>query len=89
VPARPRKSRQHPTSHTGKALREYLQAVPGGSGKPVIYFARKSPALPNRRRAECYPGFPTTGTNSITIHNAREHNLQNIDVENSRRKRSR
>ncbi|MDF3011042.1 MAG: excinuclease subunit, partial [Burkholderiales bacterium] len=51
----------HPTSHTGKALREYeatFKAKLPGKAKEVPLFS-----------------------NSIRIHNAREHNLKNIDVE--------
>jgi excinuclease ABC subunit A len=52
----------HPSSHTGKALREYEDAF----RKPV---AVKEP-----------PAGRYLGT-AIRIHNAREHNLKNIDVE--------
>ncbi len=57
----PQEVAQHPTSHTGKALREYEQVF----SKPVE--TREAPGR--------YLG------NTIRIHNAREHNLQNIDVD--------
>jgi excinuclease ABC subunit A len=57
----PEEVKGHPSSHTGKALREYEDAFK----KPL---AVKEP--PGR-----YLG------NAIRIHNAREHNLKNIDVE--------
>jgi len=57
---------KHATSHTGKALREYEAAF----ARPVAL-----------RSAE--PGIPlqTRINETISIHNAREHNLKNIDVE--------
>jgi excinuclease ABC subunit A len=57
---------KHASSHTGKALREYETAL-------------AKPAAP--RTAE--PGMPlqTRVSESIRIHNAREHNLKSIDVE--------
>ena len=53
----------HPSSHTGKALRDYEAAF-------------SSHALPEvREERGRYLG------NAIRIHNAREHNLKNVDVE--------
>ncbi|HEY5900008.1 MAG TPA: excinuclease ABC subunit UvrA, partial [Burkholderiales bacterium] len=61
----------HPTSHTGKALRDYeekMGTVPGSLGTVPIF--------PHAQEPESrYLG------NVIRIHNAREHNLKNIDVE--------
>ncbi len=57
---------KHPNSHTGRALREYEAAF----AKPAAL-----------RVAE--PGVPlqVRVSQSIRIHNAREHNLKSIDVE--------
>src|SRR5205814_1029025 len=57
---------KHASSHTGKALREYETAL----AKPV------APAAGER-------GVPLQAriSQSIRIHNAREHNLKSIDVE--------
>jgi len=67
----------NPASHTGRALREYEAAlVPGretgktragGVTEPTASYCRT-------------PIRPGTAANSIVIHNAREHNLRNIDV---------
>jgi len=58
---------RHASSHTGKALREYQAA-----------FARA--AVPAARDAGT-PLQSAVRRGGIRIHNAREHNLQNIDVE--------
>ncbi|OGA25268.1 MAG: excinuclease ABC subunit A, partial [Betaproteobacteria bacterium RIFCSPLOWO2_02_FULL_65_24] len=57
---------RHAESHTGQALREYEQAL-------------LRPVLP----AVCDPGVPLQKrlNGAITIRNAREHNLKNIDLE--------
>src|SRR5437588_7600099 len=52
----------HPSSPTGKALRDYDKA-----------FTRPS----SQKQLRSVPAF----SNAIRIHNAREHNLKNIDVE--------
>ncbi|HUQ10796.1 MAG TPA: excinuclease ABC subunit UvrA [Steroidobacteraceae bacterium] len=64
----------HPTSHTGKALREYLVPEKGTD----LFFAPRvaEPAATPVAKNRSVPF-----SNSITIHHAREHNLQNIDVE--------
>jgi excinuclease ABC subunit A len=54
----------HPTSHTGKALRDYQEKM-----LTVSHFSEA------REPAGRYLG------NAIRIHNAREHNLKNVDVE--------
>jgi excinuclease ABC subunit A len=59
---------EHPGSHTGKALREYERAFDGA-------LARSLREPPFRRLRE-----EGRGEGTIRIHNAREHNLQNIDV---------
>jgi excinuclease ABC subunit A len=60
---------RHPTSHTGKALREYREATNAGSmlavREPVVAFSSQ--------RSNANPS-------AISIHGAREHNLKNIDV---------
>ncbi|HEY8540648.1 MAG TPA: excinuclease ABC subunit UvrA [Steroidobacteraceae bacterium] len=57
---------RHPTSHTGKALREYLE----GCGLWALA-SRPAPQVPR-------PGPQAQAC--ISIHGAREHNLKNIDV---------
>ncbi|MGB5079830.1 MAG: excinuclease ABC subunit A, partial [Burkholderiales bacterium] len=57
---------KHPGSHTGKALREYETALTSPAALPAT-----EPGVPPRARID----------ESIRIHNAREHNLQSIDVE--------
>jgi len=57
----------NPASHTGRALREYEDAI---GKKPVPMPESKVAESPERYAAR----------NSIVIHNAREHNLRNIDV---------
>src|SRR6186713_1300739 len=73
----------NPASHTGRALREYEDAigsaVPGGG---LRVSASKVADQAQTYRAETRkspPGTPSSA-NSIVIHNAREHNLRNIDV---------
>ncbi|MEA3278058.1 MAG: excinuclease ABC subunit UvrA, partial [Pseudomonadota bacterium] len=56
----------HPTSHTGKALREY--------GKRLDRIAETAPALPGP------PASSALGPPAIEVRHAREHNLKNIDV---------
>ncbi len=66
---------QHPTSHTGKALREYAESFTPRS-LPAHLVAGNAPRAPMAREAVGkYLG------NAISIHKAREHNLKNIDVE--------
>ncbi len=63
---------QHATSHTGRALREYETALTQPAAKGVIAkpLAAPSPAS----------FFSPRPSPDIRIHNAREHNLKNIDV---------
>ncbi len=58
----------NPKSHTGRALREYDAAIG----------AKPAPAVPTRNVAESAERY--AAHNSIVVHNAREHNLRNIDV---------
>ena len=77
VAGTPAQVEAHPTSHTGKALREYL-VVPGTKSRNSPREVRDvAPAL----RGELRDLVPGTASNSIVIHNAREHNLRNIDVQ--------
>jgi excinuclease ABC subunit A len=62
----------HAASHTGKALRDYGLALGQSAGEPRQ--SDVSEALPLPKSLRIQPGF-------IKIHNAREHNLQNVDVE--------
>ncbi len=66
----PAEVRSHASSHTGRALREYDIAL----GQP----AEK---LRQLGVSEALPVQTALRGNSIRIHNAREHNLQNVDVE--------
>ena len=71
---------QHPTSHTGKALRDYAIAAGdwlsnsrpkhGVADAAVPYFTSGRTLTSQQRSA-----------GSISIHGAREHNLKNIDIE--------
>ena len=58
-------------SHTGKALAEYEFALSGGTTPAV-----REPAVRDRARRPAQQDRQT-----ISIHNAREHNLKNINVE--------
>ncbi|MHB8666793.1 MAG: excinuclease ABC subunit UvrA, partial [Burkholderiales bacterium] len=68
----PAQVRAHGASHTGKALRDYELALGPSAGEPLQ--SRVSEALPVQKRV-------LAGSNAIRIHNAREHNLQNVDVD--------
>ncbi len=60
----PRQVRENPASHTGRALREYEAAI----GRPArAAGVAETPARVAR-------------DNTIVVHNAREHNLQNVHV---------
>jgi excinuclease ABC subunit A len=79
----PQQIEAHPRSHTGIALREYDDAVRGMLAAPAPLhpgplpqgesLAGISPLAP--RAARLAPNA------SIHIHNAREHNLKNVDVQ--------
>ncbi|MFA5912739.1 MAG: excinuclease ABC subunit UvrA [Burkholderiales bacterium] len=68
----PAEVRAHSASHTGKALRDYELALGPSAGEPLQL--RVSEALPLQKALRAQD-------NSIRIHNAREHNLQNVDVD--------
>ncbi|MFN7087577.1 MAG: excinuclease ABC subunit UvrA [Burkholderiales bacterium] len=63
----PREVMQHPTSHTGKALRDYAAAL--------AQYASPATAAPGTITR------PAPRPNAIRVHNAREHNLKAIDVD--------
>ncbi|HEU4779028.1 MAG TPA: excinuclease ABC subunit UvrA, partial [Steroidobacteraceae bacterium] len=71
-------------SHTGRALREYEAAigvVPGTKSRSSAGGVRDVSAADKRAELRhLVPGTTGTAANSIVIHNAREHNLRNIDV---------
>ncbi|MCJ7838089.1 MAG: excinuclease ABC subunit A, partial [Burkholderiales bacterium] len=73
----PAEVRAHTASHTGKALRDYEVALTPPAGTP-----RKSgvsEGLPLQQ--SLLSKRDTAADKCIRIHNAREHNLQNVDVE--------
>src|SRR6186713_903487 len=67
VAGTPTQVEANPASHTGRALREYEDAI----GKPPA-------PMPEPKVAESAERY--AARNSIVIHNAREHNLRSIDV---------
>jgi excinuclease ABC subunit A len=69
----PAQVRAHAASHTGKALRNYDAAFGQSIGEPRPMGV--SEALPLQTALQTGP------SPCIRIHNAREHNLQNVDVE--------
>jgi excinuclease ABC subunit A len=82
VAGTPTQVEAHPTSHTGKALRDYeaaLVAVPGREIRESALGVRDAASVGSALSRISLPGTATA--NSIVIHNAREHNLRNIDVE--------
>ena len=89
----PREVMEHPTSHTGRALREYESQLSTphspstgeGLGERVIAIAKPplpSP-LPQGEREHLLAAEPAGRylANAISIRHAREHNLKGIDVE--------
>ncbi len=79
----PEELRLHPTSHTGKALREYERSLGFGAqiasdslplwGRVGVGAVRSSGAGP-------HPNPPPAGEGAIQIINAREHNLKSLSV---------
>ncbi len=69
----------HPASHTGRALHDYACAFSPQSASAAAEAASRSPAASGTSLA----GEPAARylAPAIRIHNAREHNLKNIDVE--------
>ncbi|HUP94014.1 MAG TPA: excinuclease ABC subunit UvrA [Burkholderiales bacterium] len=58
-----------PTSHTGKALREYEAAL-SATQTPIVF-----------RNVQKAHGERARGNGNICVHNAREHNLKSLHVE--------
>jgi excinuclease ABC subunit A len=87
---------RHASSHTGKALREYEIALSGtpiptfplnGGGRSEISAQRSQVMIPSPSQGEGQGGGSAVAKPAaaqrddfIRIHNAREHNLKNIDV---------
>ncbi len=71
--------RAHPQSHTGRALAEYERALGGEPAQPASASGRavKEPAATYATAARANGN----ASNSVVIHNAREHNLKSIDVQ--------
>ena len=65
VAGTPAQVEAHPTSHTGKAMREYQQQL----------------VTPVQTRQVAESAERYAARHSIVVHRAREHNLRNIDVE--------
>ena len=73
VAGTPAQVEAHPVSHTGKALRDYEEALRSPMG--TVPFSRSGVA-------DSEGAYSEKGTvPAIVIHNAREHNLRNVDVE--------
>ncbi|WP_296443161.1 excinuclease ABC subunit UvrA, partial [Rhodoferax sp. UBA5149] len=81
--------RQHPTSHTGKALRDYDSAL--GIGVPSVQESRNWGQIPiqdkdgsgekkQKTKLGSDPKSGAAGDNCIQIINAREHNLKSLSV---------
>ena len=68
----PRDVMAHARSHTGRALREYAAALEMAPAAPVA----REPAVGTPLQA----ALRERARRSILVHNAREHNLKNIDV---------
>ena len=75
----PEQVRAHPRSHTGQALREYEQAMGLAGAAPAAEEGVPLQALIGARRAAARAQQP--GGESIRIVNAREHNLQSMNVD--------
>ncbi|MFM7025863.1 MAG: excinuclease ABC subunit UvrA, partial [Limnohabitans sp.] len=72
----PEEVRQHPTSHTGAALREYTQAM----GEAVAV-AEKTATYQQSEAGVAPPASrPPQEAQAIQIVNAKEHNLKNLSV---------
>ncbi|MBW8314904.1 MAG: excinuclease ABC subunit A, partial [Hydrogenophaga sp.] len=74
----PEDVRQHPTSHTAKALRDYAESMGEvhavHEGRLIDYLKQ-----PQRQRASI--ARATGHSNAIRIVNAKEHNLKNLSVD--------
>ena len=67
----PTQLREHPESHTGRAIVEYEQALASA-------FATPAGAVADAAADWAQPAV--VPSDDIVIHNAREHNLKNVDV---------
>ena len=86
----PEDVRQHPTSHTGRALRDYAQAMGEAIAvaEKTSHYHQRSEAVSSVGDDFCVPPQheePAEGTASrqpdaIQIVNAKEHNLKNLSV---------
>ncbi|WCM89050.1 excinuclease ABC subunit UvrA [Acidovorax sp. NCPPB 3576] len=72
----PEDVRQHPTSHTGAALREYEQAL-GAGGHSV----HEKAAVLRKEKQNALDKHAPAAKNAIQIVNAKEHNLKNLSVD--------
>src|SRR5690606_18500773 len=70
---KPQDIRRHPSSHTGRALAAYEEALARGTAAPAVAEVKEQPAT--------YGHGNGRARNAVVIHNAREHNLKNIDVQ--------
>ncbi|MHB8667818.1 MAG: excinuclease ABC subunit UvrA [Burkholderiales bacterium] len=70
---------QHPTSHTGKALREYAANVPETGVRDTFPESAVDKLRASGGNMSLTP-VSVKADNSIRIHHAREHNLKNIEV---------
>ncbi|GIL05791.1 MAG: UvrABC system protein A [Betaproteobacteria bacterium] len=86
----PREVMEHPTSHTGRALREYETALAPsprtrgegwGEGLAAGEGVSRYLATPHPQPSPLARGEGAYLANAISIRHAREHNLKNIDVE--------
>ena len=79
----PKQVMEHASSHTGRALRDYEQALSPTQRKDL-----RSSALVgvSREAGTAEPRIPYRARNAIQVKHAREHNLQGIDVEIPREK---
>jgi excinuclease ABC subunit A len=87
----PEDVRLHPTSHTGKALRDYAASMGvvyeiDGEKASAGWLAAEAAGMPGAAYAssKSLPGTPTasaTGVGAIQIINAKEHNLKNLSVD--------
>jgi excinuclease ABC subunit A len=81
----PEDVRQHTTSHTGQALREYAESmgeVHGAQEGAAAYWAMiKTGGMDPRVKPEDDKKKKPVPNNSIQIVNAKEHNLKNLSVD--------
>ncbi|MDZ7867023.1 excinuclease ABC subunit UvrA [Acidovorax sp.] len=72
----PEDVRQHATSHTGQALRDYELTL-GAGGHSV----HEKAAVLRKQQRLAHAGQANTAKNAIEIINAKEHNLKNLSVD--------